>query len=152
MAGVILDTELLVDHATDHRGRPHPREKPIGDGPTVHEIRQGGPLPGRQRRRPPRAMPLEEALQAVVGVVLQPQSDRRPGRLQHGGDLGAGASLHVQHDRVDPPGDSVLALPLGVALEPDKSLDRPPMPAEQPRSHAILLSHEDSKLKIIMSI
>src|ERR1700752_4543906 len=72
MTGMIMNSELFLDHPANQGGRPDPTVQTVSHWATVKDVSQLLLLFLRQFRRPTRPIPFQQPLDSLNLITLQP--------------------------------------------------------------------------------
>src|SRR5215472_2713035 len=139
MARVIMDPKLFLENPSNHGRGPDSSIQAIGNRPTVEDVAQLLSLPCGQLARSSRALPFQQALHAMGLILRQPFGNFGTRGLQNFRQLSAGASLGVQHHRLQTFGHAVSAISFSFLGESNQPLISARMQSQDSWKHATLL-------------
>src|SRR5271166_513851 len=107
MAGVVVHSELLLNHPRDHGRGPDSGVQAIGHRAAVQDVLQGLLVRATQLRRSSAALSFQQTFDAMGFITCQPLGNLGAWGLQNRRQLPAAAPLRIQHYCLQPLGHAI---------------------------------------------
>src|SRR5271166_5422383 len=122
MAGVVVHSELLLNHPGDHGRGPDSGVQAIGHRTAVQDVLQGLPVRATQLRRSSAALSFQQTVDAMGFITCQPFGHLGAWGLQNRRQLPAAAPLRIQHDCLQPLGHAIGSVPFRLFAQANQPL------------------------------
>src|ERR1700733_7464667 len=141
MPGVILQPKFLFDDMTHQRTGPDPSFKPISHRPAIQNVAQPLAILAAEGRRPPAAVPFQQAFFAVPVPLIDPQRNGAAMHLEMVSDLTRGVPIQAHQDPLNAQHHPRLFIALGLLSEFQQFGDGCLFALSKGWAHIVIITH-----------
>src|ERR1700676_1585981 len=150
MPGVILPPKFLFDDMTHQWGGPDPSFQPVSHRTAIQNVAQPLAIFPAEVRRPPAAVPFQQAFISVPVPLIEPQRDSAAMHPEMVGDLTRGVSIQAHQDPLDAQHHPRLFIPLGLLSEFQQLGDGCLFALRKVWAHIAIITHFTNNVDLFM--
>src|ERR1035438_1107382 len=152
MPGVILPPKFLFDDMTHQRTGPDPSFQPVSHRTAIQNVAQPLAIFPAEVRRPPAAVPFQQAFFAVPIPLIDPQRNGAAMHLEMVGDLTRGVPIQAHQDPLDAQHHPRLFIPLGLFSEFQQLGDGCLFALRKVWAHIAIITHFTNNVDLFMRV
>src|ERR1035438_1726013 len=152
MPGVILPPKFLFDDMTHQRTGPDPSFQPVSHRTAIQNVAQPLAIIPAEVRRPPAAVPFQQAFFAVPIPLIDPQRNGAAMHLEMVGDLTRGVPIQAHQDPLDAQHHPRLFIPLGLFSEFQQLGDGCLFALRKVWAHIAIITHFTNNVDLFMRV